>query len=94
MIPFYSWMEINAPRYVRLMKNLKHEGDPNWTAARVVGVGTWKSTKLGLKIAGFAALVTLWNATFFEDEEDYIQSSNNFVYFLNCLYFRTGNLLS
>jgi hypothetical protein len=26
LIPFYSWMEINAPRYVRLVKNLPAEG--------------------------------------------------------------------
>ena len=63
-------MEINAPRYVRLIRNLRHEGDPNWTASRVLGVGTWKSTKLGVKVAGFAALVSLWNATFFDDEEE------------------------
>ena len=26
LMPFYSWMEINAPRYIRLMRNAKAEG--------------------------------------------------------------------
>lgn len=67
MIPFWSWSEINAPRYVRLFKNLKHEGRDTSGAT---GVMAWKASKLGLKAAALYALVMLWNATFFPDEED------------------------
>ena len=68
LIPFYAWMEINAPRYVRLMRNLKHEGrDDDKRLAAVFG---WKAAKLGAKAAFLMAMVNLWNHTFFPDEED------------------------
>jgi hypothetical protein len=72
MIPFYAWMEINAPRYVRLMRNLKHEGRGG--EARLAGVLgkniAWKATKLGAKAAFLMTVVSIWNHTFFPDEED------------------------
>jgi hypothetical protein len=72
LIPFYAWMEINAPRYARLMRNLKHEGrQGNARLAAVFGKNiAWKATKLGAKMASFFVLVNLWNTTFFPDEED------------------------
>lgn len=72
LIPFYAWMEINAPRYVRLMRNLKHEGRGG--EARLVAMFgkniAWKATKLGAKAAFLMVMVNLWNHTFFPDEED------------------------
>jgi hypothetical protein len=75
IIPFYSWMEVNAPRYVRLMKNLRHEGQGTGSrGARMVGVvagrAAWKTSKLALKMAGFYALAILWNRFIFPDEDD------------------------
>ena len=67
MIPFYSWMEVNAPRYVRLMRNLKHEGK---STNYLTGAMAWKATKLGLKASALMAAVILWNMTFFPDEWD------------------------
>ncbi|MEJ5241913.1 MAG: hypothetical protein WHS87_12010 [Anaerolineales bacterium] len=72
LIPFYAWMEINAPRYVRLMRNLKHEGrDGDARLAALFGKNiAWKATKLGAKAAFLMVMVNLWNHTFFPDEED------------------------
>ena len=67
MIPFYSWMEINAPRYIRLVQNLPHEGK---STKALSGAMAWKATKLGIKASGLYGAVTLWNMTFFPDEED------------------------
>ncbi len=67
LIPFYSWMEINAPRYVRLFKNLKHEGK---SAKYFTGAMAWKASKLALKATALYTIVMLWNSTFFPDEEE------------------------
>jgi len=66
MIPFWSWQEINAPRYVRLLQNLPHEGK---STKVVSGAMAWKATKLGLKATALYGAVILWNMTFFPDEE-------------------------
>lgn len=70
MIPFYSWMEVNAPRYVRLFKNAKDEGK---SGAEAAGIAGWRT---GKKIAGLTirasilyTSIQLWNHTFFADEE-------------------------
>ena len=75
LIPFYSWMEVNAPRYVRLIANVRHEGQgAAGTVARAL-VGTTarlglKGTILGAKLAALAVMINLFNHTFFPDEED------------------------
>lgn len=73
MIPFYSWLEINAPRYVRLFRNLRHEGGGGIGA--MGGVLAWKATKLAVKASALMGLVMLWNAAFFPDEEDELQET-------------------
>jgi len=74
LIPFYSWMEVNAPRYVRLMRNLKHEGEGTKKGAKIAGLAVtriaWKGTKLAVKATALMAAVVLWNRTFFPDEEE------------------------
>jgi len=67
LIPFYSWMEINAPRYVRMMRNLKHEGKSRKGAA-ISSLG-WKGSVLGAKMLMFTGMVTLWNNMMFGDDE-------------------------
>jgi len=72
LIPFYSWIEINAPRYVRLFRNIKHEGGGYGGMA---SVAAWKAAKLGVKAMALMGMVMLWNATFFPDEEDELQET-------------------
>jgi N12 class adenine-specific DNA methylase len=71
MIPFYSWMEINLPRYVRMIRNLPLEGRGSGRAARVAGWHVAKGgSKLALKAFILYGAVQLWNAMFFPDEDD------------------------
>jgi len=70
LIPFYSWMEINAPRYYRMMANAKAEGRDSKSIAKTI---SWQTAKKATGIAGrfmaFSATIALWNFTFFGDEE-------------------------
>lgn len=67
MMPYYSWMEINAPRYVRMFRNVKHEGgDAGPAVVRATGT---KATKLAIKAAAMYGLIQVWNRTMFPDEE-------------------------
>jgi hypothetical protein len=68
IIPFWSWMEINFPRYVRLFKNVRHEGG---TGGRFVVAKTAAgSARLTAQMATLYVAITLWNSLLFSDEED------------------------
>ena len=77
MLPFWSWMEINAPRYVRMMKNASFE-EKGGTGSRVAGVVAKKAAvntvKFGLLASTFPLFISLWNRFIveagFADEED------------------------
>jgi hypothetical protein len=72
LMPFYSWMEINAPRYIRLVANTKAEGtDIKAQLAKVAAKQVaFKGLGLGARMMAFSALVTAYNAAFFSDEEE------------------------
>jgi len=74
MITGNSWLEVNAPRYVRLMRNLKHEGQGARKIGRalpLVGANVaWKGSKLAAKATAIYVLANVWNRTFFPDEDD------------------------
>jgi hypothetical protein len=73
LIPFYSWLEINTRRYVRLIGNAWDHG-----AGRGLATGTFLGATLGVKATAWAfirmammyAAVTIWNRMLFGDEED------------------------
>jgi hypothetical protein len=69
LIPFWSWQEINAPRYVKLFRNLKDEG----RGSRAAGLMAWKGTKLALKASALYVMVHMWNHMVHPDEEDELQ---------------------
>jgi len=73
-IPFFSWMEINAPRYYMLMKNLPNEEAGTGKAGRYAKLGFWKLGKgygkLAIKATMLYALATLWNLSAFPEEEE------------------------
>jgi diguanylate cyclase (GGDEF)-like protein len=70
VIPFWSWMEINAPRYVRLYKNSAWEGVSKGRLATGLGVkGGLAAAKLTVRAAALYATVQLWNFAFHRDEE-------------------------
>ena len=72
LMPFYSWMEINAPRYIRLMKNSKDEGnDIKSQLAKVVAKQTAiKGVGVMARMAAFSTFVSAYNAAFFSEEEE------------------------
>jgi len=81
MMPFWSWMEINAPRYVRMMKNA-HLEDRSGTKARVAGAaakslavkGVTQTVKFGVLASTLPLFVNMFNRFMIEagfvDEED------------------------
>lgn len=82
LIPFWSWIEINAPRYYRLFKNAATQGEAGSTAARMAGVGTRKAAGAALGIAEkvllthllFAA-VSAFNHLVHPEEEEKLSSA-------------------
>ncbi|MDA0991147.1 MAG: hypothetical protein O3A51_10400, partial [Verrucomicrobia bacterium] len=66
MIPFWSWQEINAPRYFRLLKNARHEGG-------VTRVGAVAGLKIARRFA-FAstlyAMIKMFNAMVWPEEDE------------------------
>lgn len=76
LIPFYSWMEINAPRYVRLIKNMPHEEANLGKLGFVLGKNiVTKSGALMLKANAIMALANLYNRTVWPEE--YAQLSDD-----------------
>jgi hypothetical protein len=59
LMPFWSWMEINAPRYLRLIRNAKYEGGSG--AGRTAAVIGGRAAGLTVKAAAFYAGVMAWN---------------------------------
>jgi hypothetical protein len=71
LIPFFSWQEINAPRYWRMMRNIAVEGEaPGRHAALLGAVAGKKAAFLGAKAFMLYGAVALWNAMMFPDEEE------------------------
>lgn len=76
MIPFYSWMEINAPRYVRLLQNAYKEdaslaGAVGRTAAVVAKKAVQGAAKVGMRAVlamGLYMLINLWNTLRYPEE--------------------------
>jgi len=83
LIPFWSWMEINAPRYYRLLQNAATRGEGGSTAARLAGVGTRKAAGAALGIAEkvfltnlLFASVSAFNHLMYPDEEARLGDNN------------------
>ncbi|MDQ7798524.1 MAG: GGDEF domain-containing protein [Candidatus Edwardsbacteria bacterium] len=73
LIPFYSWMEINTPRYVRIMKNMGDEGRGSRAMGQAAaGKVARAAMKLPVKIAQagmLMAAVNSWNHLVWPEEE-------------------------
>lgn len=77
-IPFYSWLEINAKRYARLMHNSFTEPALSLSqkAGRTARIGGTGAAKIGLKAFGYwmrmiilTGLFEIWNQLFNGDDE-------------------------
>ncbi|HSW63351.1 MAG TPA: hypothetical protein VLH56_08580 [Dissulfurispiraceae bacterium] len=75
LLPFYSWMEVNAPRYVRLMRNAPLEGrrETKWRVGTALGLrGLGKTGKMLVQAQLLMGMVRLWNKLFFPEEDEYV----------------------
>ena len=73
-IPFWSWQEVNAKRYIQLYKNAANDGRLAGTVGRKLGattvMGAIKVGRLAIKTAAFASALAVYNHTVFPDEEN------------------------
>lgn len=76
VFPFWSWVEVNSPRYYHLLRNTRFEDGKTLAAvgARKTGINV---VKYGLKASIVMALIVLWNRAFFPDEDDEISQTMN-----------------
>lgn len=72
LIPFMSWLEVNAKRYYRLGRNAWAGGDAG-AGGRLAGVALKKGAmglgKWWLRAVAMTAFCSLWNQLFFYEEE-------------------------
>jgi hypothetical protein len=71
--PFWSWVEVNFGRNIRLMKNAAREGNVGGTLTRKIAVGAPKTVysgaKLALKASAMWTMLQVYNNLRFPDEE-------------------------
>jgi len=75
--PFWSWVEINSPRYFRLLKNTKFEGNTGIRATATVGKMTFSAAKLAVKMTLLMTLISMWNKIMFPDEDEELRLYND-----------------
>lgn len=70
LMPFYSWMEVNAPRYVNLFRNANANAGYSVMAGmlgkKVVGNAAVQSVRAAMLMAAVRA----WNMLFFPDDDE------------------------
>jgi hypothetical protein len=83
VVPFYSWMEINAPRYARLAQNAPLEGKSEAGAKARIGAtlgkkAVFKTVGLTARALALYSAVALWNRLVFpEEDEEFNQSGRD-----------------
>lgn len=86
--PFWSWVEINSPRYYNLIRNIAAEEGmgKNAAVARVAAVAgkkvLTKAAKTALLMHGMYALVNMWNRSMFPQEDDQINKDKKELYLI------------
>lgn len=68
MIPFYSWLEINAPRYYRLLRNAAVEGGPSTFGETFAKKGAGSLARFTVQALALYGAVNLWNYLMFPEE--------------------------
>lgn len=71
--PFWSWKEVNARRFIQVVRNAAEEGHLASTVGKKLGAKTpymaYKIGGLAIKLSGILALLEIYNNTFFPEEE-------------------------
>lgn len=80
LLPFYSWIEINAPRYARLLANAPYEEGVKGRGGRLAMVGAKKGAgavvSLTVRAHILYILTALWNKIFFGDEDEELRGQH------------------
>ena len=87
--PFWSWVEINVPRYYHLFKNIAAEGSAKdiagqaaYTGAKLAGKTAWKAAKVYAFSQAFFAAVNLHNKTLYPEEDKLINKAKGELYLI------------
>jgi len=97
LIPFYSWLEINTRRYIRLFNNAADQGiGQGLKTAGTVGAlkGARLTAWLGVRAFVLYGLVQLWNNLMFPDLEDELDANQRARLHLTLGRDKNGNVLS
>jgi hypothetical protein len=82
LIPFWSFLEVNAKRYVQFAKNAVIDGKTAQKAGqKLLGAAAFRAPytayrvgKFALKAAGLATMLEVWNRSMFPEEEERLQN--------------------
>lgn len=77
-IPFWSWSEVNATRYLQLAKNA-FDGQDAGSMARGAMIGTKQAATFLVKMAAFWSMLQVWNLMMYGDDEDELRETNPIV---------------
>ena len=87
--PFWSWVEINVPRYYNLFKNIAEEGRGKdlagtaaYTGAKLAASASWKAAKVYAFSQAFFALVNVHNKTLYPEEDKLINKAKGELYLI------------
>lgn len=70
VIPFFSWMEINAKRYVNLFRNAAREGRGTRVGALAIGGASVRVAKLAVQVNAFLLLASLYNRWAWPEDDE------------------------
>lgn len=74
-IPFYSWMEVNATRYLQLTKNALDSGNGG-QLKRGAFLSAKQAAGFMIRLSMFWSMLQAWNYMMFGDDEDELRDAN------------------
>lgn len=74
-VPFWSWSEVNATRYLQLAKNA-FDGQDAGSVARGAMIGAKQAATFLVKMAAFWSMLQVWNLMMYGDDEDELRETN------------------
>lgn len=74
-IPFYSWMEVNATRYLQLTKNALDSGNGG-QLKRGAFLSAKQAAGFMIRLSLFWSMLQAWNYLMFGDDEDELRDAN------------------
>ena len=92
MMPFYSWIEINTPRYLRGLANTRYDSATGERAGR--GKQAYQAARFAAFASMLYAIVKIINQTRYPEEDKIINRSRNQLHLILGRDEETGDILS